>query len=62
MGSPGVVVSLNVLKDKKVQFVECVVCPAVRFFPFQVLEKAFTDSIVEGAAFLEKDCATFQGI
>jgi len=62
MGSPGVVVSLDVFKDRKAQLVECMICPAVRFFPFQVLEKTFTDGIVEGVSFFGKGLYHIQGI
>ena len=48
MRTPGIIVSLDILKYRQLQLVEGAACPASCFFPLEVLEKAFTDGIVKG--------------
>jgi hypothetical protein len=58
----GVIVSFNIFKHRQLQFVKSMVCPAAGFFPLEILEKALTNCIVKGIAFLGKGLHNIQRI
>ncbi len=54
MRTPGIVETINVLKDSEIQFVERMIGSAVGFFLLQIFEKAFTNGIVKRVSLFGK--------
>ncbi len=54
MWSLGVIVSLNILKDRELEFLQGVIGSTVGFFFFEIFKEAFTTGIVKGIALFRK--------
>ena len=54
MGTPGIIITVNVLKNRKRQIVKRIIKSAVGFFEFEILEETFSNGVVVRMTFFRK--------
>ncbi len=65
MGTPGIIITVNVLKNRKRQIVKGIIKSAVGFFEFEVFKEAFSNGVVVRMTFFRKglnDAAVIQNL
>lgn len=65
MGTPGIIITVNVLKNRKRQIVKRIIKSAVGFFEFEVFKEALSNGVVVRMTFFRKglnDVAVIQNL